>query len=143
VSEHSGSVTGRVGRLALTAGLLICVASVADAQPQQSQQPQYDGVYAGSQKLSDAGPGPNYSQCLKGPFKRRMVVKGSVATYTFNPTYQGQVVGSVTADGDVSGNSSQPTGGVALSGRIVGDGFSGQVWSLYCTYDVELKRVQQ
>src|SRR5579872_861790 len=126
MSERLRSVTGRVGQLALTAVLLASATGAADAQSQ------YDGVYAGSQTLSDSGPGPNYSQCLKGPFKRRMVVKEGVATYTFNPTYQGQVTGSVTADGDVSGNSPEPSGGVALSGRVVGDGFSGQVWSLYC-----------
>ena len=140
MNEHSGRVMGHVGRLVLTAVLLASATGAADAQSQQSR---YDGIYAGSQKLSDAGPGPNYAQCLKGPFKRRMVVKDSVATYTFNPTYQGEVTGPVTVDGDVSGNSPQPSGGVALSGRIVGDGFTGQVWSLYCTYDVELKRVRQ
>ena len=112
----------------MAALLLAAAASAADAQSAQ-----YDGVYAGTQRLSEAGPVANYSQCLKGPFKRRMVVKDGVATYTFNPTYQGQVSGLVSTDGDVSGSSREPTGGVALSGRIVGDGFSGQVWSLYCT----------
>jgi len=138
VSAHSTSFMGQVGRLVLpVVAVLACATGTAAAQSP------YDGIYAGSQKLSDGGSAPNYSQCLKGPFKRRMVVKDSVATYTFNPTYQGQVSGSVTADGDVSGSSPQPAGGVALSGRITGDGFSGQVWSLYCTYDVDLKRVQQ
>jgi hypothetical protein len=135
--ERSRTVRGRIGLVA-AAVLLALAAGSADAQSAQ-----YDGIYTGSQKLSDGGPVANYSQCLRGPFKRRMVVKDSVATYTFNPTYQGQVRGSVTADGDVSGSSPEPAGGVALSGRIVGDGFSGQVWSLYCTYDVELKRLKQ
>ncbi|MGA8401844.1 MAG: hypothetical protein WB697_18290 [Stellaceae bacterium] len=113
------------------------------SSPAGAQSTHYDGVYVGTQRLIEGGPVANYSQCLKGPFKRRMTVKGSVATYTFNPTYQGQVSGSVTADGDVSGSSPEPAGGVALSGRMVGGGFSGQVWSLYCTYDVELKRSPQ
>lgn len=135
MNEHSIPAIGRFGRLELAALLLAAASSAADAQSVQ-----YDGVYAGTQRLTDGGPVANYSKCLKGPFKRRMVVKDSVATYTFNPTYQGQVSGSVTPDGDVSGSSPEPTGGVALSGRIIGDGFTGQVWSLYCTYDVELKR---
>lgn len=122
--------------LGAAAALLALAPAAADAQSAP-----YDGIYAGSQKLSDGGPVANYSQCLKGPFKRRMIIKDSVATYTFNPTYQGQVSGSVTADGDVSGSSPEPTGGVALSGRIVDGGFTGQVWSLYCTYDVALKRM--
>ena len=50
----------------------------------------------------------NYSECLRGPFKRRLVVKGAAATYTYNPSYQGEVTGTVSADGDVSGSSSTP-----------------------------------
>ena len=135
--EYWGPVTAQFGRLGMAALLLAFASGSADAQSES-----YDGVYAGSQKLIDGGPVANYSQCLKGPFKRRMTVKDSVATYVFNPTYQGQVSGSVTTDGDVSGSAPKPAGGVALSGRIVGDSFTGQVWSLYCTYDVELKRLR-
>jgi hypothetical protein len=138
MSEHCSTAMTCIGRLGLTAMMLVFATGAADAQSTQ-----YDGIYTGSQSLSDSGPDPNYSQCLKGPFKRHMVVKDGVATYTFNPTYQGQVRGSVTADGDVSGSSPEPAGGVALSGRIAGDGFSGQVWSLYCTYDVALKRLSR
>jgi hypothetical protein len=113
------------------------------AVPADAQSAPYDGVYAGSQTLSEKGPVVNYSQCLKGPFKRRMVVKDSVVTYTFNPTTSGEVTGPVSADGDVSGSAPEPAGGVVLTGKIVGDGFSGEVWSLYCTYAVELKRLPQ
>ena len=106
-----------------------------------AQAAQYDGVYAGSQTLTEGGSAPNYSQCLRGPFKRRLVVKDGAATYTYNPTYQGQVTGTVNADGDVSATAAEPSGGVGLSGKIAGDAFTGEVWSLYCTYSLELKRV--
>jgi hypothetical protein len=109
--------------------------------PAHAQSAQYDGVYAGTQTLSESGPVANYSQCLKGPFKRHMVVKDGIVTYTFNPTYNGQVTGPVSADGDVSASAPNPAGGVVLTGKIAGEGFSGEVFSLYCTYAVELKRL--
>jgi hypothetical protein len=107
-----------------------------------AQTTQFDGTYAGTQTLSENGSVANYSECLKGPFKRKLVVKDGAAIYTFNPTYQGQVTGTVNADGDVSGSASDPSGGEALSGRIAGDDFTGEVWSLYCTYSLQLKRVR-
>jgi hypothetical protein len=106
-----------------------------------AQAAKYDGVYAGSQTLTDHSVDNNYAQCLRGPFKRRLIVKDGVAVYTYNPTYQGQVTGTVSTDGDVSGSTSEPTGGVALSGKIQGDDFTGEVWSMYCTYALQLKRV--
>ena len=51
------------------------------------------------------------------------------------------MTGQVSADGDMSGNASEPGGGVALSGKIAGDEFTGEVWSICCTYAVQLKRV--
>jgi hypothetical protein len=102
---------------------------------------QFDGVYAGTQTLTETSSVINYSQCLKGPFKRKLVVKDGRATYVFNPTYQGLVTGIVDADGDVSGNAAEPAGGVDLSGRIEGGAFTGEIWSLYCTYSLQLKRV--
>lgn len=109
--------------------------------PANAQSASYDGVYAGTQTLSEGGPVANYSRCLKGPFKRRMVVKDGTVTYTFNPTYNGQVSGPVNAAGEVSGSAPEPAGGVVLTGKIAGDAFSGEVWSLYCTYAVELRRL--
>ena len=109
--------------------------------PAAAQPSQYDGVYAGTQTLTERGPVANYSQCLKGPFKRKLVVRDGTATYTFNPTYQGQVTGTVSPDGGISGSAPEPSGGVALSGKIEGDVFTGEVWSLYCTYSLELKRL--
>jgi len=120
---------------------LLTIVSLSSVTTAAAQPARYDGVYAGSQILTDKGPSPNYSQCLPGPFKRHLVVKDGVATYTYNPTYQGQVTGTVGADGDVSASASEPTGGVSLSGKIQGDDFTGEVWSLYCTYSLTLKRV--
>ncbi|HWD57243.1 MAG TPA: hypothetical protein VG308_03130 [Stellaceae bacterium] len=122
-------------------GAAALLAAALAAGPAAAQSAQYDGLYAGTQTLSERGPAGTYSQCLRGPFKRRMAVKDNIATYTFNPTYQGQVSGPVSADGAVSGNNAEPSGGVALSGKIAGGRFTGEVWSLYCTYAVELKRV--
>jgi hypothetical protein len=102
---------------------------------------QFDGIFAGTQTLTENSSVINYSQCLKGPFKRKLVVQGGTFTYVFNPTYQGTVTGTVDADGDVSGNTAEPAGGVNLSGRIVGDAFTGEIWSLYCTYSLDLRRV--
>jgi len=126
-------------RAALAAGAALLVALHGGAATAQTGR--FDGTYAGLQTLTDSGSTPNYSKCLRGPFKRRLVVSGTTATYTYNPTYQGAVTGTVSADGDVSGSDSAATGGVNLSGRIAGDTFSGEVWSLYCTYSVQLKRV--
>jgi hypothetical protein len=101
---------------------------------------QFNGVYAGTQTLTENSSVINYSQCLKGPFKRKLVVQDGSVTYVFNPTYQGTVTGTVDADGDVSGNTAEPAGGVNLSGKIDGTSFTGEIWSLYCTYTLNLKR---
>lgn len=106
-----------------------------------AQIAQYDGVYKGTQTLTDDPNDHNYSQCLKGPFKRQMVVKDGAATYTYNPTYQGQVIGIVAANGEVTGSEPTSAGGVALVGKIEGDRFTGKVWSIICTYAVDLQRV--
>jgi uncharacterized protein YdeI (BOF family) len=101
---------------------------------------QFNGVYAGTQTLTENSSVINYSKWLKGPFKRKLVVQDGTVTYVFNPTYQGTVTGTVDADGDVSGNTAEPAGGVNLSGKIDGDSFTGEIWSLYCTYTLNLKR---
>jgi hypothetical protein len=105
-----------------------------------AQTAPFDGTYAGTQTLTDDPVEHNYSKCLKGPFKRKMVVKGGRAVYTYNPTYDGQVSGIVDADGNVSGSVETSSGGVALSGKIQGDQFTGKVWSIICSYAVDLKR---
>jgi hypothetical protein len=107
-----------------------------------AQVEKYDGIYAGIQTLMDSAPGGNYSKCLHGPFKRRLVIKYGTATYVYNPTYQGEVFGTVNADGVVSASASTLSGGASLSGKIDGDLFTGKVWSLICTYSVRLKRSQ-
>jgi hypothetical protein len=126
-----------------TARLIGCgigaVAIVLLARSADAQVSRFDGTYAGLQTLSDSA--SNYGRCLKGPFKRKLVVKDGTATYTFNPTYQGQVTGTVSADGDVHGSVAEPSGGVGLAGTIEGDDLTGEVWSLYCTYTLKLKRV--
>jgi len=126
-----------------TARLVGCgigaVATVMLARFADAQVSRFDGTYAGLQTLSESD--ANYGRCLKGPFKRKLVVKDGAATYTFNPTYQGQVTGTVSADGDVSGSVAEPSGGVGLAGKIEGDDLTGEVWSLYCTYTLKLKRV--
>ena len=106
-----------------------------------AQSTKYDGVYSGSQTLSEEDSKHNYSKCLKGPFKRKLVVSGGAATYTYNPTYEGQVTGTVSADGDVIGTVATSSGGVSLSGKIEGGAFTGEVWSIICTYSLQLKRV--
>lgn len=101
----------------------------------------YDGTYAGTQTLAENSPVANYAKCLRGPFKRKLVVKDGAVSYMYNPTYKGTVTGTITPTGDVSGVEKTPAGGVSLSGRIDGDTFTGEVWSLYCTYTLQLKRV--
>ena len=117
------------------------IASVLGVNSASAQAAQYDGVYKGTQTLTDDPNDHNYSKCLKGPFKRQMVVKDGAATYTYNPTYQGQVVGTVAADGTITGSEETSAGGVALVGKIDGDQFTGKVWSIICTYALDLKRV--
>ncbi|HXO02546.1 MAG TPA: hypothetical protein VN900_10850 [Stellaceae bacterium] len=120
----------------------LSITAVTLGKSAHAQTGKFDGIYAGSQTLTDSGPVTNYSQCLRGPFKRKLVVKDGIATYTFNPTYQGRVIGTINADGDVSGAAREPSGGVSLSGKIAGGAFTGEVWSLYCTYTLQLKRVR-
>jgi len=105
-----------------------------------AQSDKYDGIYIGLQTLSEAPPGGNWAKCLRGPFKRRLVIKSGTAVYTYNPTYQGQVIGTVSADGDVVASASTSSGGLSLAGKINGDDFTGEVWSLICTYSVQLRR---
>jgi hypothetical protein len=106
-----------------------------------AQTAQYDGVYKGTQTLTDDPNDHNYSKCLKGPFKRQLVIKDGTATYTYNPTYQGQVIGKISETGDVTGSEETSAGGVALFGKVEGDRFTGKVWSIICTYALDLKRV--
>jgi len=115
--------------------------SIAAAKFAAAQPTSYDGVYAGQQVLTENSSDRNYSQCLKGPFKRKLAIYRGAVTYTYNPTTQAQVTGTVSADGDVTANGQSPSGGVALSGKISGDDFTGEIWSLYCTYSLKLKRV--
>jgi hypothetical protein len=135
--------TKRPNALNIAIAGIFCFLSIAAgtvANRAYGQGEKFDGTYQGMQALDESASAGNYSQCLKGPFKRRLVVKGGTATYTYNPTYQGQVAAVVSADGDVSGTAAD-SGGVAISGRIDGGDFTGEVWSLYCTYSVKLKRV--
>jgi hypothetical protein len=122
--------------------MIIFALSSVNSSKCLAQVEKYDGIYAGTQTLVDSAPGGSYSKCLHGPFKRRLFVKNGAATYVYNPTYQGQVVGVVNADGAVSASAAASSGGVSLSGKIDGDGFTGGVWSLICTYSVRLKRIQ-
>jgi len=136
--------TERYAGVKVHLAVMFCFGSIAAVMPAtaaRAQTKEFDGTYAGLQTLTEHGPVTGYSQCLKGPFKRRLVVKGGAATYIFNPTYQGQVTATVSANGDVSGSASEPSGGVAISGKIQGDDFTGEIWSLYCTYSLKLKRV--
>jgi hypothetical protein len=130
-----------VKRAAIAIGLTAVLLGVHDRDA-AAQNDRFDGTYAGLQTLAEKGPTPNYSQCLRGPFKRSLVVRGATATYTYNPTYQGTVTATVSADGDVRGSDNSANGGVNLAGRIADDTFTGEVWSLYCTYSVQLKRRQ-
>jgi hypothetical protein len=136
------SKLGRMVRL-LAAVASLGTASVAGIDPTAAQTAQFDGVYAGTQTLTDKSSDHNYSKCLKGPFKRKLVVKDGAVTYVYNPTYEGTVTGTVSADGDVSGTVSTTGGGVSLSGRIQGNEFTGEVWSVICTYALQMKRVSQ
>jgi hypothetical protein len=101
----------------------------------------FDGTYAGTQTLTTDPDDHNYAQCLKGPFKRKMVIGNGAVTYTYNPSYDGQVTAEVDADGTVTGSVETSSGGVALFGKIQGDQFTGKVWSIICTYTLDLKRV--
>ena len=64
------SKLGRMVRLSVTVASL-GTASVAGIDPTAAQTAQFDGVYAGTQTLTDKSSGHNYSKCLKGPFKRK------------------------------------------------------------------------
>ena len=137
---RAGRDLGGAVRLAAMLGSL-GVALVSGMDSAAAQTAQYEGVYKGTQTLTDDPNDHNYSKCLKGPFKRQMVVNDGAATYTYNPTYQGQVVGTVAADGTITGSEETSAGGVALVGKIDGDQFTGKVWSIICTYTLDLKRV--
>ena len=137
------SVQRKTGRT-VRAGVLFGVAGIASivaAGSADAQLAQFNGVYAGTQTLTTDPGDHNYSQCLKGPFKRKMTVTDGKIVYTYNPTYDGEVQGIVSADGNVSGSVETSSGGVALVGKIQGDAFTGKVWSIICTYALDLKRV--
>ena len=123
---------------------IICAGgiSVVNVGPALAQSANFNGTYAGTQTLMDDGAAPNYAKCLRGPFKRKLVVKDGAITYAYNPTYHREVTGTVNADGNVSAYLPTPDGGVKLEGKIQGDDFTGEVWSVLCTYSVELKRGQ-
>jgi len=131
-----------LGRAARLAALFLSfgVASLTGTKSAEAQTVQYDGVYAGMQTLTEGGSVHNYSECLKGPFKRSLFVKNGAVTYLYNPTTNMEVIGTVSPAGDISASASTPAGGVSLSGKIQGDQFTGEIWSLYCTYSLELKR---
>jgi hypothetical protein len=129
--------TVRLAAMCLSLGVG-CVLGINFAAAQNTQ---YDGVYAGSQTLTSDPADHNYAKCLKGPFKRKMVIKDGKAVYTYNPSYDGEVPGIVDADGNVAGSVETSSGGVALIGKIQGDQFTGKVWSIICDYALDLKRV--
>jgi hypothetical protein len=136
-------IDGPWGARLRTAAILYVAgtASIVAVTSAAAQPASYDGVYAGQEVLTENSSDQNYSQCLKGPFKRKLILKDGTATYTYNPTTQALVTGTVSADGDVSAGAQTPSGGVSLSGKIAGDQFTGEIWSLYCTYSLQLKRV--
>lgn len=134
----------RKTRRAIRAAALLCATGIVSAMASGSasaQLAQYNGVYAGTETLTTDPADHNYSQCLKGPFKRKMTVTDGKAVFTYNPGYNGQVSGIVSADGDVSGSVETSSGGVALVGKIQGDAFTGKVWSIICAYTLDLKRL--
>jgi hypothetical protein len=128
------------GHFPVALWIVVAIAAALPAWPAAAQSP-FDGTYTGTQTLSESGSITNYSKCLKGPFKRRLVVKNAIATYEYNPTYHGAVSGPVSADGDLSASDATASNGVSLSGKIEGDVFTGKVWSLICTYTLQLKRM--
>jgi hypothetical protein len=119
--------------------IVICATSIVVIGSATAQTAKYDGIYAGLQTLSEGAP-DNYSKCLRGPFKRKLIIKNGAINYMYNPTYQGQVTGSVDADGDVTADEVTSNGGVKLSGKIEGDDFTGEIWGSFCTYSLRLKR---
>jgi hypothetical protein len=125
--------------------VLICSAAVIGlaftGSELAAQTNQFNGTYAGTQTLTESSSDLNYSQCLRGPFKRKLIVKDGAVSYTFNPTSEAAVTGTVSSAGDVVAGASEPGGGARLSGRIDGNNFTGEIWSLYCTYALQLKRV--
>ena len=123
---------------ALAVAATVIVGAIASG-PAKAQPANYDGTYAGTQALAGIGTA-NYSQCLPGPFKRRLVIKGGTVSYAYNPTYQGELTGTISAGGDVSATGSTPTDAVKLTGKIDGDAFVGEISGAFCTYAVELKR---
>jgi hypothetical protein len=136
---RAGRNLGGAVRLATMLGSL-GIASVWGMNLAAAQTARYDGVYKGTQTLTDDPNDHNYSKCLKGPFKRKMEIKDGKAVYTYNPSYDGQVPGTVDAAGNISGSVETSSGGVALFGKIEGDQFTGKVWSIICTYTLDLKR---
>jgi hypothetical protein len=136
------SVKRNVGGAVRQAAMLgsLGIASVVGMGIAAAQTAQFDGVYKGTQTLTDDPADHNYAKCLKGPFKRKMEIKDGKAVYTYNPSYDGTVPGTVDADGNISGSVETSSGGVALFGKIEGNQFSGKVWSIICTYSLDLKR---
>jgi hypothetical protein len=135
-AERFFAPTRRVrAAIIVCAGALLATGDAALAQPVN-----YDGTYAGSQTLMENSAIGNYPNCLRGPFKRRMIVKDSTVSYTYNPTYQGAVTGTVTPGGEVTGYVATPEGGVRLTGKIAGDAFTGEVRSVICSYSLQLNR---
>jgi hypothetical protein len=124
--------------------VLICAAFVGvfalGSGEAGAQTSQFNGVYTGMQTLTENSSDLNYSHCLRGPFKRKLIVQDGSVSYTFNPTSQAGVTGTVSSAGDVVASASEPGGGARLSGKIAGNDFTGEIWSIYCTYSLELKR---
>jgi hypothetical protein len=125
------------------ATIVVSVAGIGQIlalQPARAQSSPFDGSYLGTQTLTERSEDANFALCLRGPFKRTLVVRSGAVSYTYNPTYHSEVAGTVSADGDVSAEAATPEGGVKLSGKIQGNEFTGEVWSIYCTYAVKLTR---
>lgn len=123
-----------------TAAFAVGLNTTVDLTAALAQDPKYDGSYTGSQALAQNDEVKNYSKCLRGPFKRTLVVKDGTVTFVYNPNSLAAVSGTVGADGEVSAYQSTPQGGVKLTGKIQGDDFTGKIWSAICTYSLQLKR---
>jgi hypothetical protein len=118
------------------------LSSTVDMNSALAQSAKYDGNYTGTQTLVQNEEVKNYSKCLGGPFKRTLIIKGGTAAFIYNPTSSAEVLGTVGADGEVSAAESNPQGGVRLTGQIQGDDFTGKIWSVICTYSLQLKRTR-
>jgi hypothetical protein len=128
----AGNITSACGNRSMTGKRIV-------GQQPQNASASFDGDYVGTITLLPSSQNNNCGGA--GPFQRTVRISNNRWVFSFNPTRNESISGTVNLDGSTSGFGASNSGGNALKGRIQGTEFTGEVGSGYCAYSLQLKKL--